>query len=237
MSLLLAIESTSGLYSVAAGAGDEVGSRRASRRDDPGFAGLGELVSAALAELGATAADVDRLAVDVGPGNLSSVRAAVAYVNGLAFSLDRKIFCANSLELMATAPEAIAVASELTAVGSAGGTVPMLCLRKASGGNAYLGLYEEGRPPVMHFGKLEQVVAERCGLYAALTVAGAFRDQVSKLLPDCHVLDTGVDHPSVDLLYRIARTADSDAVRVADLAQPLNEGSRVFHEQALPDDP
>jgi tRNA threonylcarbamoyladenosine biosynthesis protein TsaB len=218
MSLLLAIESTSGLYSVAAGTGDEVGSRRASRREDPGFAGLGELVSATLAELGAGAADIDRLAVDVGPGNLSSVRAAVAYVNGLAFSLSRPVFCANSLELMA--------------VGLVGGPVPVLCVRKASGGNAYLGRYGGDGTPTLTFGKLERVVPALCGDLTAVAVAGAFRDQVAKLLPDCHVIDSGVDHPAADVLYRMARADSADSGRLVAQAQALNEGSRVFHAHA-----
>jgi tRNA threonylcarbamoyladenosine biosynthesis protein TsaB len=216
MSLLLAIESTSGLYSVAVGTGAEAGSRRASRREHPGFAGLGELVSSALAEFGATAADIARIAVDVGPGNLSSVRAAVAYVNGLAFSLDRPVFCANSLELMAA--------------GFVGGPVPVLCVRKASGGNAYLGRYAGGETPTLTFGKLERVVPAVCGDLPALAVAGALRDQVAKLLPDCHVIDTGVDHPDVDVLYRMVRAGGADSGRLVAQAQALNEGSRVFHE-------
>lgn len=215
MSLLLAIESTSGLYSVAAGTGEEPGSRRASRREDPGFAGLGDLVSAVLAELGAAAADIDRLAADVGPGNLSSVRAAVAYVNGLAFSLSRPVFCANSLELMA--------------MGLVGGPVPVLCLRKASGGNAYLGRYAADGTPIMTFGRLERAVPAVCGELPAVAVAGAFKDQVAKLLPDCHVIDTGVDHPDVDVLYRMARAGGADSGRLVPQAQALNEGSPVFH--------
>jgi tRNA threonylcarbamoyladenosine biosynthesis protein TsaB len=215
MSLLLAIESTSGVYSVAAGTGDEVGSRRALRREDPGFAGLAELVSAALAGLGAVAADVERLAVDVGPGNLSSVRAAVAYTNGLAFSLDRKIFCANSFDLMAT---------DLV-----GGPVPVLCVRKASGGNAYVGLYDDAAAPVLTFGRLDRVIPAVCGDLPALAVAGALRDQVAKLLPDCHVIDTGVDHPDADVLYRLARAASADSGQLVAQAQALNEGSRIFH--------
>ncbi len=220
MSLLLAIESTAGVYRVVVGTGEEAASRRASRREDPGFAGLGDLVSAALAELGAVAADIDRLAVDVGPGNLSSVRAAVAYANGLAFSLSAPVFCADSLELMA--------------VGLVGGPVPVLCVRKASGGNAYLGRYDGDGTPTLTFGKLERVVPAVCGDLPALAVAGAFRDQVAKLLPDCHVIDTGVDHPDADVLYRMARAASADSDRLVAQAQALNEGSRVFHAPAVP---
>jgi tRNA threonylcarbamoyladenosine biosynthesis protein TsaB len=236
MSLLLAVESASGRYCVAAGeaaAGEAgaaaglgaVGERVAhadARRDEPGFAGLGKLVTAALTDLGAAIGDVAELAVDVGPGNLSSVRAAVAYINGLAFSLGRRTFCANSLELMA--------AEYLTA-----GSLPVLCQRKAGGGNAYLGLYQRGEAPWIAFGPLETSVPGLCAQLPALAVAGGPADVVAKLLPEAQVEDSCIEHPSVDVLYRMARDPDRDPGRIVDLAHPLNEGSLVFHEQAVSD--
>src|SRR5580658_570132 len=120
MSLLLAVESTSGRYSVAAGRDDGQVTRAETGRTEPGFAGLGQLAEGALATIGASVPDISQLAVDVGPGNLSSVRAAVAYVNGLAFSLGITVFCANSLELLAAGYRQA-------------GSLPLLCMRKASG--------------------------------------------------------------------------------------------------------
>lgn len=223
MSVLLAIDSASGKYCVAAGTGDlaaGAGDRiahAAARRDDPDYAGLGKLVDGALTELGARVADVKELAVDVGPGNLSSVRSAVAYVNGLAFSLGDRIFCANSLELMA--------ASYLQS-----GALPLLCLRKANGGNAYLGLYQRGQRPRLTFGLLDAAVPALCAHLPALAVAGGPADRVAKLLPDAHVEDPGIEHPSVDVLYRMAADPGREPARLTELAHPLTEGSPVFHD-------
>jgi len=229
MSLQLAVESTSGLYSVAIGpvgtgtvgigAGDGTVAHQASRRDEPGFAGLGGLVDRALAELGGAVADVSRLAVDIGPGNLSSVRAAAAYVNGLAFSLGLEIFCVSSLELLATQY-------------SQQGSLPVLCMRKASGGNAYLGLYRGAEPVWLAFGQLGPTVVALCGSLPELAVAGGPADTVAKVLPETHVADTGLAHPDIDVLYRLAVNPAGPRGTVVDMAHPLNEGSPEFHEQA-----
>ncbi len=223
MSLLLAVESTSGLYSVAVGRTGGTVASQSSRRDEPGFGGLGKLAEAALTELGATMADVDELAVDIGPGNLSSVRAAVAYVNGLAFSRDIRIFCASSLELLAAGY-------------SENGALPVLCLRKASGGNAYLGRYEGAVAIELRFGAFESSVTAMCADLPALAVAGGPADVVAKLLPEASVEDSGIEHPSIDVLYQLARRPTRDPGRVVELAHPLNEGSSLFHSQAVTDE-
>ncbi|HEY2505177.1 MAG TPA: hypothetical protein VGI58_01555, partial [Streptosporangiaceae bacterium] len=158
-----------------------------------------------------------------GPGNLSSVRAAVAYINGLAFSLGRRTFCANSLELMAAAYRMQ-------------GRLPVLCQRKAGGGNAYLGLYQPGSDPRLTFGPLETCVPALCAHLPVLAVAGGPADVVAKLLPETQVEDSGIEHPDVDVLYELARDPDRDRGRIVDLAHPLNEGSLVFHEHAVQGD-
>jgi tRNA A37 threonylcarbamoyladenosine modification protein TsaB len=224
VSLLLAVESTSGRYSVAVGESAGRLARRSSRRDEPGFAGLGKLAESALADLGAQVSDLAELAVDVGPGNLSSVRAAVAYVNGLAFSLGIGAFCANSLELLAAGYHQA-------------GSLPVLCMRKASGGNGYLGLYQGADPVRLTFGLLEPSLIALCGPLPAFIVLGGPADLVAKLLPEARVIDGCVDHPGVDVLYQLARRPDRQPDRVVDMAHPLNEGSLIFHEQAVPHHP
>jgi tRNA A37 threonylcarbamoyladenosine modification protein TsaB len=219
MSLLLAVESTSGRYSVAVGQGDSPVTHAETGRDEPDFAGLGQLAGRALAAAGASVPDVDQLAVDIGPGNLSSVRAAVAYVNGLAFSLGITAFCANSLELLAAGYQQA-------------GSLPVLCMRKASGGNAYLGLYQGMEPVRLTFGPLEPSVIALCRHVPALAVAGGPADVVAKYLPESQVEGSCVEHPSVDILYQLARTYSGTADRTVAMAHPLNEGSPIFHEQS-----
>jgi tRNA threonylcarbamoyladenosine biosynthesis protein TsaB len=52
---------------------------------------------------GATLADVDRLAVLSGPGGFTGLRVGLATIQGLAFALDRQVFVASTLEILALA--------------------------------------------------------------------------------------------------------------------------------------
>ncbi|MDT5039005.1 MAG: tRNA threonylcarbamoyladenosine biosynthesis protein TsaB, partial [Micromonosporaceae bacterium] len=124
MSLTLAVETSSIEYGVALFTPDALIAHRTLRRDDPSFRGIGELAAELLTAAGRRIRDVERLAVDLGPGNLSSVRAGVAYVNGLAFSLGIPIFGVSSLDLLAV--EASEKADPAEGSGSA-----VLCLRNA----------------------------------------------------------------------------------------------------------
>ena len=127
--LTLALETSTATFAAALATADDVLASRAqagvpaAERDLPG------LVSGLLADAGRSFADVSRIAVDVGPGNLTAVRTGVAYGNGLAFALGAGVATANSLELMAA---------------QAGSSVPVLCLRNAGAGRAYAGWFAAG---------------------------------------------------------------------------------------------
>jgi tRNA threonylcarbamoyl adenosine modification protein YeaZ len=216
MKLALALEASSHTYGVALGAHDVPLIHRACRRDDPSFAGIGEMVLASLAEANAQFADIEFIGVDVGPGNLSSVRAAVAYANGLAYSLGIMLFCANSLELMA------ADSYEIEAS-------PALCLTKAEGGNAYAGLFTDGQTVEIRYGLREVIVPEMAGNLGKLCVAGAYRELAADLLPNANVRDTGIEKPSVLALYRMSQLPNKDPRRVVPAASPLNEASNIFN--------
>lgn len=218
MKLTLAIEASSATYAVALGNGDVPLVHQARRRDHAGFRGVGELVSSALAEARGGFAAIEAIGVDVGPGNLSSVRAAVAYANGLGFSLGVDIFCANSLELMAMEAGAI----------QAG---PALCMRVAGDGNVYAGLFASGQEPKLRFGPLGSTVTALASGFDGIAVAGAHREKPAGLLPGARVHDTGIEAPSAVTLYRMMRASHGEmgGTRVPS-ASPLNEGSRVFHE-------
>lgn len=56
-----------------------------------------------LARHGATLQEVDRLAVLSGPGGFTGLRVGLATIQGLAFALDRAVFVASTLEVLAVA--------------------------------------------------------------------------------------------------------------------------------------
>jgi tRNA threonylcarbamoyl adenosine modification protein YeaZ len=218
MRLVLAIEASSRTYAVAVGAGELPSAQRASRRDAPAFAGLGDLVAQTLAAHDATFSDIEAIAVDIGPGGLSSIRAAVAYANGLAFSLGVKVFPVSSLELMAIAAQ--------PAPGS-----PLLCVKRGVGGNTYAGLFVNGEVAAMRHGPASAIVPEIAAGLEEVRVAGVPAGDVAGFLPGVTVTDTGIADADVIVLYQAARAALADEPeRLVPLAGAINEGSLIFHQ-------
>jgi tRNA threonylcarbamoyladenosine biosynthesis protein TsaB len=217
--LVLALEASSRTYAVTVGAGEDPQAQATTCRDDPAFAELGELVARVLASAGAGFDDIGIIGVDVGPGGLSSIRAAVAYANGLAFALGVRIFPVSSLELMA-------MAAQQTDRG------PVLCLKRGQGGTAYAGLFADGETVDLRHGSPGSVVPAMVGGLARIRVAGASADDVAALLPGVTVEDSRIADADVAVLYRAARAAIADPERLVPIASPLNEASKIFHEPA-----
>lgn len=221
MTLVVALDTSSRTYAVAVGTGDRpAAERRSSRRDDPAFAGLGALTAQALSDAGATFSDIAAIGVDVGPGGLSSIRAAVAYANGLAFSLGVKVFPVSSLELMAIAAQRAH-------------RDPVLCLKRGQAGNVYAGLYVNGENTELRYGPPASVVPAVVGSLDTICLAGALASaEVAELLPGVTIIDTGIVDANVTVLYEAARAALANPERLVSTAVPLNEASRVFHNSA-----
>jgi tRNA threonylcarbamoyl adenosine modification protein YeaZ len=213
--LVLALEASSRTYAVAVGDGENPRAQTAARRDDPAFRGLSELVTQTLDRAGATFGEIATIAVDVGPGGLQSVRAVVAYANGLAFALGAKIFPVSSLELMA-------IAARQAHRG------PVLCLKRGHGGNTYAGLFTDGEIADMRHGPPDSVVPALAGGLARVCVAGVTTGDVAGLLAGAVAEDSGIEEADVVVLYTAARAADPE--RLVPAASPLNEASRIFHE-------
>jgi tRNA threonylcarbamoyladenosine biosynthesis protein TsaB len=215
--LVLALEASSRTYAVAVGDREEPRAQAAVRRDDPSFRGLSELVSRTLDRAGETFGDIGTIGVDIGPGGLLSIRAAVAYANGLAFALGARIFPISSLELMA-------MAAQQAHRG------PILCLKGGLGGNTYAALSADGELVDMRHGPPDSVVPAVAGDLARVCVAGTAKDDVEGLLAGVVVEHSGIEDADVVVLYRAARAAAADPERLVPAASPLNEGSRIFHE-------
>ena len=218
MTLTLAVETSTISYGVALCGDRGVVAHQALRHDDPAFTGLGGLALTVLDSAGHTFADIDALTVDIGPGNLGSVRVGVAYVNGLAFSLDRPIFPADCLTLLARAARTSADQA-------------VLCLRNAGSGNVYAGLFRDGEQPAWRHGPLDRVVPELADGLPEVLVAGSFRADAREALAGVAVKDTGVEHPSVLTLCELLLDTSGDRKPVA-LASPLNDSSPLFHAPA-----
>jgi tRNA threonylcarbamoyl adenosine modification protein YeaZ len=224
MRLVLALEASSPTYAVAVGAAEQPRAQLASRRDDPGYAGWGDLVARTMAAAGATFTDVGMLALGVGPGGLTSIRSAVAYANGLAFSLGVPIFPVSSLELMA-------IAAQRDHHG------PFLCLKRGQGGNVYGGLMRDGEMTAMRHGTPDYVLSALVGDLGQICVAGAAHDDVAPLLPGVTVVDAGIAEADVLVLYQAGLAASAGSDRLVQVASPINEASRLLYENAASSSP
>ncbi len=220
MTLVLALEASSPTYAVAVGAAEPPRARLTSCRDDPGYAGWGDLVARTMTAAGATFTDVGTLALDIGPGGLTSIRSAVAYANGLAFSLGVPIFPVSSLELMA-------MAAQQDHRG------PFLCLKRGQGGNLYAGLFRDGELAEMRHGKPDYVVPLLAGDLTEVCVAGAACDDVAPLLPGVIVTDARIAEADVLVLYQAGLAASAGSDRLVPTASPINEASKILHESAV----
>jgi tRNA threonylcarbamoyl adenosine modification protein YeaZ len=217
--IVLALETSSRTYAVAVGDGETPLAQAAAHRSDPECPQLGVLVDGVLARGGLPFSDIGVIGVDVGPGGLVPIREAVAYANGLAFSLGVKIFPMSSLELMAVA-----------AHGACRG--PFLCLKAARGGNTYVGLFAHGETAEMRHGPPGSVIPAIASGLTRVCVAGPIKEDVPDLLPDVTVEDSGLEEADVAVLYRVTRAAAADPERLVPVASPINEASRIFHEPA-----
>lgn len=220
MTLTLAVETSSRTYGVALLEDDAVLAQAEADRSDPGFVDVGVLASAVIADGGRTVADLDRLAVDVGPGNLASVRAGIAYVNAVAFARGIPVVGLDALAL-------------LHGDGTDG---PTLALRLAGGTSVYAALTRADGTVATRHGDLAVVVKDLFptpgAADAPLRVAGARRPQALALLAELGVdaTDAGVDAPHVDDLVSALRRGDHEPPVVS--AAPLTESSVRFRGDA-----
>jgi L-threonylcarbamoyladenylate synthase len=222
MTLTLAVETSSRVYGAALLDDDRVVARASADRGGPGFVDVGVLAGGVIRDAGRSVADLDRLAVDVGPGNLASVRAGIAYVNAVAFARGIPVVAVDSLSLLATQA----------------GHRPVLALRPAGGTAVYASLTDVHGHVTLRHGEFDVVVKElvaRLGGAPGTTVAlaGARRGPAAALLAE-HGLaarDTGLDAPDVDALTVRLRAGDHDPAVVS--AAPLTEASVRFRGDAF----
>jgi tRNA threonylcarbamoyladenosine biosynthesis protein TsaB len=206
--LTLALETSTATFAAALAVDGDIVAVRALEGVPPAQRDLRGLVAGLLADTDNTFADLGRIAVDVGPGNLTAVRTGVAYADGLAFALGLGIATADSLELMAA---------------QAGAGTPVLCLRNAGAGRAYAGLFGAGEPRYTH-GPLAELTVPG----PEVLIAGDFRAEVAELLPGVVVKDSGIAAPDVRVLNWITAARPTlDPTRERPAA-PLTDTSPLF---------
>ena len=215
VSLLLAVESSSNVYRVVIGRDGEALFDSTVDHCESALKTLGTLFSCGLETLGLPASEIEGIAINVGPGSLTFVRAGISFVNALAFSLKVNIYPFNWFEIIAMQTRQL---TELPVVG----VVP------ASNDNAYAGLIRGESVDIMRFGPVQRVVVEVAQGLSEIAVAGRIRHRVADLLNEVQVIDTDVETPDAQTLLRMAHQAWRSGDRATTHVEALNDQSDVF---------
>ena len=217
---MLAIETSTARYGIVLAANGQI--LFDSQIDLPADAprDLADWVAAGLSKIGKTAKDISAIGVDIGPGSLGSIRDGLAFADGLAFGLDIPIHAYKSLELMGFA------ARQQT-------RLPVLCVRRAPGGQVFAGLYgNDGLGPIQ-FGTLEAVASTLVAKLPAFAAAGNFRDEIAVFFTGAAVTDTGIEIPSARTIIEIGTAGRRAAHPLHEPIEPVTqENLAASHDDA-----
>lgn len=217
MSLVLVVDTSSRPFCVVLGNERHVLFNSAKLHPKEDQRDLLAMVSEALTTINRSSGDLGAIAVNVGPGSLSSVRSGVSFSNALSYGLGIPVCPISTLELMGFA------ATEKSGL-------PVLCTIRASHGNAYVGIYDRGAIQVMLFGPLEELVARTAAHMPEFTVAGHHRRQVQSMCPGAMILDSGIETSDATIFLRMTYQVEERGRLFPSLAIPLTEESEVLSE-------
>jgi len=215
MSLLLAVESSSNEYRVVIGRDGETVFDSTVNNCESSLKTLGGLFSCGLETLRLPASEIKGVAINIGPGSLTFVRAGISFVNALAFSLKVNIYPFNWFEIVANQTKEV---TEL----------PVLGIVPASNDNAYVGLIRGESVEIMRFGPVQKTVADVAHGLSEVAVAGRIRHRIAGLLKGARVVDTGVENPDARTLLRMAYEASQIGSKPITQVEALNDQSDVF---------
>lgn len=188
----------------------ERGRTRASRID-PMERGhqerLAPLVAELLAEAGAVPADLDRIAVTVGPGSFTGLRVGLAFAKGLGAALERPVIGIGLLEALAE-PHAGAADTVFSVLDAKRGQV---YLQAFAGGAALMA------PDALDLSTAEARIAELAGHGETLLV-GSGAELVGQVLPAARRIAAACADPAA--VARLAAGRDPTPPRPLYLRAP-----------------
>jgi tRNA threonylcarbamoyladenosine biosynthesis protein TsaB len=217
MSLLLAVESSSNVYRVVIGRDREVVFDSTVDDCEASLQTLGGLLSCGLETLNAEATEIEGVAINVGPGSLTFVRAGISFVNALAFSLKVNIYPFNWFEIVAQQTKNAT-------------NLPVLCAVPAANDNAYVGLLRGASVEIMRFGPLHKAVVDVSAGISEVAVAGRIRHRFASLLNGVKIVDTGIETPDARVLLALAFEAHESGGHATTQVEALNDQSDIFYE-------
>jgi tRNA threonylcarbamoyladenosine biosynthesis protein TsaB len=220
--LFLVIETSARPFSAVLGEGQKVLFNSCDQDCGDKFASIYKIVESGFKIASKSINDLSTIAVDIGPGGLSSVRSGVAFANSLAFGLSIPICPFSRFDLLG-----FQAWQQFQ--------LPVLCTAKAHQGHAYAGLYVDNEIRVMRYGPLERVIQEITAGIEELTIAGVHNDLVCDLLDaspgdNREVHNSKVQSCSAKTFMDMDFFSRSNCNSSYDSVSPLNEQSEIFYE-------
>ncbi|MBC6440424.1 MAG: tRNA (adenosine(37)-N6)-threonylcarbamoyltransferase complex dimerization subunit type 1 TsaB [Rhodospirillales bacterium] len=170
---------------------------------------LRRAVREGLAGNGLTTADIDVIAVDLGPGGLTATRSGVTFANALAYGLGKPLVALSYFDLVGL--QTFAETGRVAA-----------CVRPTTEGDAFLALYGDSGLGELRFGNLERLIAMARDETAAPLPSGLTTPAVAALLGDD---PTGVAVPSPAVLVARALELHAAGAGVDEPLEPLTNVS------------
>jgi tRNA threonylcarbamoyladenosine biosynthesis protein TsaB len=177
---------------------------------------LGGLLTCGLEALNAETSEIEGVAINIGPGSLTFVRAGISFVNALAFSLKVNIYPFNWFEIIARQTRGAT-------------NLPVLCAVPASNDNAYVGLIRGASVEIMRFGPVHKAVAEVAKGLSEVAVVGRIRHRFASLLNEVKIVDTGIENPDARVLLDLGFEAHESGGQATTQVEALNDQSDIFY--------
>jgi tRNA threonylcarbamoyladenosine biosynthesis protein TsaB len=206
--IVLALDTCLAASSVAVLDGETVRAARSEPMTRGHQERIAVLAREVAAEAGIKFADLDRIAVTVGPGSFTGLRVGLSFAKGLSTALSIPCVGINSLEALAASADA------------KGLTVGVL---DAKMGQVYLQVFDGGKalmaPDALEVGVAAARLAE---LYSGgpVTLVGSGAPLIAEVLPDAVVLTPAYADPVAIARLAAARTAPTHSPRPLYLRAP-----------------
>ena len=174
---------------------------------------LDDMLCSALSSCGKEVKDIAAIIVDIGPGGTSRVRTGVAFANSLSFSSGIPVYPVSSMELAG-----VDAWSKHN--------LPVIATVKSIKGNAYIGLYNEGRVTIK-YGPIEEIPMMTKGMNE-FVVVGFHREAIIDLpaLKNKTIIDTEMLYGDVSLFIEKEKLFKSrKGINFPYFAQPITENT------------
>ncbi|MGZ0189293.1 MAG: hypothetical protein ACKVH0_15015 [Alphaproteobacteria bacterium] len=174
---------------------------------------IAEMTMDRLAAAAAVPADITQIMVDIGPGRLSAVRAAVSFANAFAFGLNLPILPVLSTVICGQDGE------QKT-------KQPTIVVHKAAAGNAYVGRIEAGVLQKLRYGSLMATLETAVKDLPVFTLIGLAPSLVD--MPEHQIVDGGAAEISA-VMFRDVLIRQGEGAFSQGPVQPITEQSEVLH--------